>query len=187
MAANDTPGMETATEDEEFEPVFVEEAETAVVSEDVPIQIVEEPAPVISALESELPPEEAREIAPVLEENHSGVELAKEIIFEALEADDFISAELNQISHVEIDEALEAFKSDEAVFVEGESDSPQEIDVESLEELESILGPLDVAVGGEKARGSDDSDHEKDLPIDNASLDELSRLLDFVDSGDDEE
>jgi small GTP-binding protein len=188
MGTNDTPGMVTEiTEDEEFEPVLVEEAEPAIVSEDVPIQIVEEPSPVMSALESELPPEEAREIAPVLEENHNGVELAKEIIFEALEADEFISAELNQISHVEIDEALEAFKSDEAVFVEGEAESPQEIDLESLEELESILGPLDIAVGGEKTKKSDDLDDEKNLPIDNESLDELSRLLDFVDSGDDEE
>jgi small GTP-binding protein len=186
IETSDTPGMEIETaEDEEFEPVLAEEAEPAIISEDVPIQIEdEEPSPVMSALRSELPPEEALEIAPVLEENHSGVELAKEIIFEALEADEFISAELNQISHTEIDEALEAFKSDEAIFVEGEPESSQEIDVESLEELESILGPLDSAVGGTKTENSDDPDDKK---IDNESLDELSRLLDFVDSGDDEE
>jgi small GTP-binding protein len=186
METSDTPGMEIETaEDEEFEPVLAEEAEPAIITEDVPIQIEdEEPSPVMSVLRSELPPEEALEIAPVLEENHGGVELAKEIIFEALEADEFISAELNQISHTEIDEALEAFKSDEAIFVDGETESPQEIDVESLEELESILGPLDSAVGGTKTEKSDDSDDKK---IDNESLDELSRLLDFVDSGDDEE
>jgi hypothetical protein len=50
--------------------------------------------------------------------------------------------------------------------------------------LESILGPLDSAVGGMKTDDSKDKEHKS---IDDESLDELSRLLDFVDSGNDEE
>jgi small GTP-binding protein len=176
------------SEDEEFEPVMVEDAAPAVISEDISIQIEEEePSPKAGVLEPELPPEELLVTEPVLEENHGGVELAKEIIFEALDADEFISAELDHISHAEIDQALEAFKSDEAVSVEGEPESLQEIDVESLEELESILGPLDSAVGGTKTEESKDPDDTQHSPIDDESLDELSRLLDFVDSGNDEE
>ncbi|MFW9958377.1 MAG: hypothetical protein ACFFCT_09910, partial [Candidatus Odinarchaeota archaeon] len=149
---------------------------------------VEEQLPQIDFAEEELPPEEKLGIEPIAEENNGGVKMAKEIIFEALEADEFISAELDLVSHSEIDEALEAFKSDEATPTEGESDIREEIDAESLEELELILGPLDSAVGGTKKKDSDETEqHSENSPIDNESLDELSRLLDFVDSGEDEE
>ncbi len=149
---------------------------------------VEESSLHTGLLHEELPPEEMLEIEPVIEQNNGDVKLAKEIIFEALEADEFISAELDHVSHAEIDEALEAFKSDEAIPTEGESDIREEIDAESLEELELILGPLDSAVGGTKKKETVEADqHSENSPINNESLDELSRLLDFVDSGDDEE
>jgi small GTP-binding protein len=172
-------------EEEEFEPTMVEDAVSSAEPQEVPVQVEQEgPSPIESNLGSEVPPEELLEIEPVLEENSDGVQLAKEIIFEALEADDLISAELDHISRTDIDEALEAFKSDEAVSVEGEPESLPEIDTDSLEELESILGPLDSAVGGMKTDDSKDKEHKS---IDDESLDELSRLLDFVDSGNDEE
>jgi small GTP-binding protein len=153
-----------------------------------PLMNVAEASHSIAFMEEDLSSEEVLGTEPVVEENNGDVKLAKEIIFEALEADDFISAELDLVSHAEIDEALEAFKSDEAVSTEGESDIREEIDAESLEELELILGPLDSAVGGTKKHDTiEDEQNSKKLPIDDESLDELSRLLDMVDSGDDEE
>ncbi|MFW9959651.1 MAG: ADP-ribosylation factor-like protein [Candidatus Thorarchaeota archaeon] len=184
-------------DDEAFEIPQVEEMEVSgETSMDIPIDRSEEPPsieaeespPSIGFVEEELPPEEVLGIEPVLEQNNGDVKLAKEIIFEALEADEFISAELDLVSHAEIDEALEAFKSDEAVPAHGESDIREEIDAESLEELELILGPLDSAVGGTKKKESVvEERHSENSPINNESLDELSRLLDFVDSGEDEE
>ncbi len=121
-----------------------------------------------------------------VEEDNGDVRLAKDIIFEALEADEFISAEIDLVPHTEIDKALEAFKSDEAVPTRGESETRFEIDEESLRELESILGPLDLPAGGAKSEdSSDEGEKKKDLPIDEETLDELNRLLDFVDSGED--
>jgi hypothetical protein len=115
--------------------------------------------------------------------NDNDVRMAKEIIFEALEADDIISAEIDRVPHEELDEALEAFGSDEALPTDEEDEElPDTIDKESLEELESILGPLDKSVGGTKTENKDD----KHLPIDNDSLKELSDLLDFVESDEDE-
>jgi len=184
-------------EGEGFEPSHMEESkEIDEISMDISIELpkeessieVEEQLPQIDFAEEELPPEEKLGIEPIAEENNGGVKMAKEIIFEALEADEFISAELDLVSHTEIDEALEAFKSDEATPTEGESDIREEIDAESLEELELILGPLDSAVGGTKKKDSNDTkQHSENSPINNESLDELSRLLDFVDSGEDED
>jgi len=119
--------------------------------------------------------------------NNHDVRMAKEIIFEALEADDIISAEIDLVSHEELDGALEAFGSDEALPAEGEEEdiAPDEIDADSLEELELILGPLDKAIVGSSTDGEADENDKDSLPIDNESLKELSDLLDFVESNDD--
>ncbi len=120
------------------------------------------------------------------------MKLAKEIIFEALEADDIISAEIHKASNEEIDEALEAFGSDEVVPAEGESESIAVIDMldeESIKELEMILGPLEIAAGvkelsKEDAPPTDEKEYEE---IENDSLKELSDLLDYVGSDTDED
>jgi len=76
--------------------------------------------------------------------------------------------------------------SDETLPTGGEDDEQaiEEIDADSLEELESILGPLDKVVSS-SVNEDDDADAEH-LPIDNASLKELSDLLDYVESDEDE-
>ncbi len=124
----------------------------------------------------------------VIVPNDVDVKMAKDIIFEALEGDDIISAEIDRVSHEELNGALEAFGSDEALPTEDEADEvePEVIDAESLEELEAILGPLDKAVGGYSAAEGDDDENKDQLPIDNDSLKELSDLLDFVESNDEE-
>ncbi len=183
-------------EEESELPAMQDMEASSEISVDLPIDMseeessieIEEPPPSISFAEEELPLEEALGIEPIVEQNSGDLKLAKEIIFEALEADEFISAEIDLVSHDEIDDALEAFKSDEAVSTEWESDIREEIDAESLEELELILGPLDSAVGGTKKKErAEDPRQTENSPITNESLDELSRLLDFVDSGEDEE
>ena len=118
--------------------------------------------------------------------NEHDIRMAKEIIFEALEADDIISAEIDRVPHEELDGALEAMSSDEALPTneEEEDESIDVIDADSLEELESILGPLDKAISGSVTE--EDEDEDEHLPIDNDSLKELSDLLDFVESDEDE-
>ena len=117
--------------------------------------------------------------------NDHDIRMAKEIIFEALEADDIISAEIDRVPHEDLDGALEAMSSDEALPIdeEDEDEAVEEIDAGSLEELESILGPLDKSVSSSIVEEEDDDEH---LPIDNDSLKELSDLLDFVESDEDE-
>ena len=120
--------------------------------------------------------------------NDHDIRMAKEIIFEALEADDIISAEINRVPHEDLDGALEAFSSDEALPTEAEEEeiSLEEIDAKSLVELESILGPLDKSAGSYGADKETKNDEKEHLPIDNESLKELSDLLDFVESNEDE-
>ena len=122
--------------------------------------------------------------APVLERGlGNGTQMAKEIIFEALEADDIIAAEIEKASKEELDGALEAFACDEVIPRADEDEIPDEIAKESLDELESILGPLEKSVGS----ASPPEDHEEDyLPIDNETLAELSRLLDLQEKDEEE-
>ncbi|TFH07329.1 MAG: GTP-binding protein, partial [Candidatus Thorarchaeota archaeon] len=70
--------------------------------------------------------------------NDHDIRMAKEIIFEALEADDIISAEIDRVPHEDLDGALEAMGSNEALPTneEDDSDTIAEIDAGSLEELE---------------------------------------------------
>ncbi len=145
----------------------------------------DEPISTVSEEDEIFATSETPEPKVVVISNEHDIRMAKEIIFEALEADDIISAEIDRVPHEELDGALEAFGSDEALPKEEEEDvAPEVIDRESLEELESILGPLDKSVGGSGAqKDHGDDDH---LPIDNESLKELSDLLDFVESDEDE-
>jgi len=153
------------------------------VEADEPISLVSDSDEIFATSEESPGPEAT--IVP----NDVDIKMAKEIIFEALEGDDIISAEIDRVSHEELNGALEAFGSDEVLPTEDEDEevSPDVIDAESLEELESILGPLDRAVGGYSATKGDDDDNKDHLPIDNDSLKELSDLLDFVESKDEEE
>ena len=175
------------SEEKAPEPALLEELNLSMERSEISPEIEEvAPSPTIDTLKEIQPAEDVPVIEPVIEEDNGDVKLAKDIIFEALQADEFISAEIDLVPHAEIDKALEAFKSDEAVPTRGESETRFEIDEESLKELESILGPLDLPVGGNKSKGSgDDGEKKKDLPIDDETLDELDRLLDFVNSGED--
>ena len=152
------------------------------VEADEPISLVSDSDEVFATSEESPGPEA------IIVPNDVDVRMAKEIIFEALEGDDIISAEIDRVSHAELNGALEAFGSDEALPTEDEAEevAPEEIDAESLEELEAILGPLDKAVGGYSAAEGDDDENKDNLPIDNDSLKELSDLLDFVESNDEE-
>jgi len=151
------------------------------VHDDEPIVIVSDDDEVFATAEISPEPEV------IVEPNDHDVRMAKEIIFEALEADDIISAEIDRVSHEDLDEALEAFGSDEALPTEEEEEDviPADIASESLDELESILGPFDRSLSFSELP-EEEEDEESQLPLDNESLKELSDLLDFVESDEDE-
>ena len=180
-------------EDSTEEPISFElssEATEDIVSEssgEVSIE-VESDEPIVTVPENDeiFASSKVTEPKVVVVPNEHDIRMAKEIIFEALEADDIISAEIDKVPHEELDGALEAMSSDEALPTDEEEDADvEEIDADSLVELESILGPLDKAVSGSVSEDNNDDDEDQ-LPIDNDSLKELSDLLDFVESDEDE-
>ena len=180
----EVPIEEPPTEPEPIEVEADEEFEVPTIEEDEEEEIeVESPEPEVLAPESSTT-DEGPEI--VVEEDTEAMQMAKDIIFEALEADDIIVAEIDQVSAEEIDTALEAIGSDEAIPIDNETEDAEEIDEESLMELESILGPLERSVGGMSVVEPDDDNDENDshLPINGETLAELDRLLD---SSEDEE
>ncbi|MBY8997641.1 MAG: GTP-binding protein [Candidatus Thorarchaeota archaeon] len=181
-------------EADELEP----EPEPEVVEEPIeePLDEEPEPEPEPEPIEPEL---EIAEVAAddsgfelIIEENTDAIKMAKDIIFEALETDDIddiIATEIEKASDEDIDTALQAIGSDETIPLESESEETEEIDAESLIELETILGPLDRSVGGFGVAESDDDDDDDDddhpyLPLNGETLAELDRLFD---SGDEEE
>ena len=152
---------------------------------DEPAEEVEIPEPELVEAEIEVASIYTEDSGPdiVIEENTDAMKMAKDIIFEALEADDFdqiIASEINQASDEEIDTALQAIGSEETIPLEHEPEYADEIDAESLEELETILGPLDRSVGGTGSDQDKKEDEEDDsyLPLNGETLLELERLLD---------
>ncbi|MFW9807669.1 MAG: hypothetical protein ACFFFK_13155, partial [Candidatus Thorarchaeota archaeon] len=146
---------------------------------------VEVPEPELVEAEIEVADIHAEDSGPaiVIEENTDAMKMAKDIIFEALETDDFdriIASEIDQASDEEIDTALQAIGSEETFPLENEPEYTDEIDAESLEELETILGPLDRSVGGTGSNQDKDEEEDDDsyLPLNGDTLLELEKLLD---------
>jgi hypothetical protein len=180
--------IEVEIEDEEApEPEEVEDFEVPTVDEDVEeiVEVEIEPEVKPPAPELKMRVRVMREGGPelIIEENFEAMKMAKDLIFEALEADDIIAAELEQVSAEDIDTALEAIGSDEAIPLEGEPNGTEEVDEESLMELESILGPLERSVGG---LGSEET-NDAHLPLNGETLAELDRLLETKESEDESE
>ncbi len=98
--------------------------------------------------------------------------IAKEIISEALDADEIISAEIDRVSQEDLDVALEAFSSDETMPTANESETTEEIAEEALKELEDILGPVDEP--SEPSEEQSSREIEDDLD----ALDALFALMD---------
>ncbi|NHI88482.1 MAG: GTP-binding protein [Candidatus Thorarchaeota archaeon] len=196
------------TEAEEVEePMLEEEIEIEALigdaTEEIAIQIEQEPesGPAIESVQEHEPIEldmettvvASEDLGPALvEEITDAAQMAKDIIFEALEADDFdnmIAQEIDHASDEDLDTALQAIGSDETIPFLHEPEEPSEIDAESLEELEAFLGPLDRSVGGTgTAESKTTADEEEDedtpyLPLNGETLAELDKLLD---SNDDE-
>ncbi len=197
---------EIEVEEEEVEEEEVEAEEEEIIAEipieegpkepepiDVEIEVVQEEAEVEAEVDVqvEVQAPEPEILAPehsyfdegpelVVEENAEAIKLAKDIIFEALEADDIIAAEIDQVSHEEIGTALEAIGSDETVPIDDETEDTEKIDEESLIELETILGPLDRSVGGTGGFDANTEDeNDSHLPLNGETLAELDRLLDM--------
>ena len=187
---------EELEEEEVEEPVIEEEIEVPVeaveTAQDIEIQVepesepVPEPFPEPEPVESEIDVAApvVKESGPdlVIVENTDAIKMAKDIVFEALAADDIddiIATEIEQASDSEIDTALEAIGSDEAIPLENEPIETAEIDAESLEELEKFLGPLERSVGGTSITEVEEEKDENDsyLPLNGDTLAELERLL----------
>lgn len=183
--------VEKVVEELEIEQPVVEEeievpVDTVEATEEIEIHIesdqVLEPQPVESEIEviASIAEDSGPDI--VVGENTDAMKMAKDIVFEALatdDIDDIIATEIEQASDDEIDTALQAIGSDEAIPLENEPAETAEIDAESLEELEKFLGPLDRSVGGTgvAVAEANKDDNDSYLPLNGDTLAELDRLL----------
>jgi small GTP-binding protein len=170
-------GIEIEEELEITEEPSIEEAEVEVVVEpeiekagpvylefipmEEKIEIMEKPSIEEAEVEVVVEPE-IEKAGPVYLEfipiEEKATEMVKEIISEALDADELITAEIDKVSREALDEALEAFSCDEALPIEGEADSPETVEAETVKELEEILGTLDRiddVIGGSAIKPDD--------------------------------
>jgi hypothetical protein len=128
-----------------------------------PIEFVEVPSSEVESIVSEEETEfdlvttstecmESDTIVPISAEEDNGTTFAKDLITEALDADEFVAAEIARVSKEDLDVALEAFSSDEVLPVEDEPDAAPSIDVQALKEIDDILGSLYLGIDGASAK-----------------------------------
>jgi len=109
----------------------------------------------------------------------NGREMAKEIISEALDADDLVASDLEKASGEELDEALEAFSSDETLPTDKEDEkTTAEIEENTKEELEKILGDIECVVRSPKCDKKSGNSTEPDKE----AIREMEEILGEMDS-----
>ncbi len=178
---------------EETEKILPEKEEVTVIEDVSEIDVEEVTIEDEGAVEIEIVPEaepiqDEEDVfeVPVIadtEINDDGRDIAKHMIFEKLEADEIISAEIERVDEQDIDKAIEAFSSDEAL--ENEDDEPVDvIDTQTMRELESILSaPCDnddedkEPVTSEAAETKEDKEETYE-----EELDELDALFEYYGS-----
>ncbi|MFX0055256.1 MAG: ADP-ribosylation factor-like protein [Promethearchaeota archaeon] len=188
------PGAEEIAEVEpvEAEPLKVLELEetdevtTEVVEEEeIPEEAGEPPEEEIEIVEIEGEPisETANQVdiefvadAPSKEEvavpQDNGRQMAIDLIFDALEADELISAEIEKVSKEELDTALEAFSHDEVLPPEGEEgEIEKDLDEDSKRELAMFLGV------SEPSRRDDDDESDEMDSVDLDAIHEIDAIL----------
>ena len=131
--------VEESEEDTSDEVVLEEEiAEEAVATEEE-IEVAEITAEPSSEEAEQVDAEFVSEEPPMQEAamaEDNGRQMAIDLIFEALEADEIISAEIEKVSKEDLETALEAFSHDEVLPVNGEE---EEVDKELDDELKKEL------------------------------------------------
>ncbi len=90
----------------------------------------------------------------------NGREMAKEIISEALDADDIVTSDLETATGEQIDAALEAFSSNETLPKEDEEETTAELEEDVRQELEFVLGEIECITN------SVECDEETSTPAD---------------------
>ncbi len=143
--------------DEEFEIEVEDESEM----EDISVEVPSEPEM-----------EETSEIPPRAETDE--MHLVKELLSEKLDADDIISAEIDNSDPDDLDTALDALKCEETVTPNGrELETPDELAEDELHDLDRILGLLDDKTPPPNDKTEGDSPHT----VDDDALAELEEII----------
>jgi small GTP-binding protein len=112
---------------------------------------------------------------PVLERTtieDNGRQMAIDLIYEALEADELISAEIEKVSKEELDTALEAFSHDEVMPANGEEEVDKDLDEDSKRELAMFLG-----VSESSRREDEEMESEEMDSVDIEAILEIDAIL----------
>ncbi|MGY5876623.1 MAG: ADP-ribosylation factor-like protein [Candidatus Thorarchaeota archaeon] len=137
----------------EFEIISTESSTVEDVTPELEVEFVTE-EDVVPVEESDTASPSEAEVAV-----EDGFAIAKDLISDALEADDMITAEIDRITGDELDSALEAFSSDEAVAIDEAEETPAEVIEETTKkEIDEILGALDSYDDAAEDEEEDDDD-----------------------------
>jgi small GTP-binding protein len=135
--------VEESEEDTSDEVVLEEEVAEEAVAVEEEIEVAEITAEPSSEEAEQVDVEFVAEEPPMqeaAEAEDNGRQMAIDLIFEALEADEIISAEIEKVSKEDLETALEAFSHDEVLPVNGEEEEvDKELDDELKKELDLIF------------------------------------------------
>ncbi|MHA1638551.1 MAG: ADP-ribosylation factor-like protein [Candidatus Thorarchaeota archaeon] len=111
----------------------------------------------------------------------AGIDIAVELISDALDADDIISEEIARTPKEELDEAIGAFSCEEVILLEGESEETEELASETIKELDDILGAIESISEKIPEEKTTDTDDELD-----DEMDELDAMFASFDDSDED-
>jgi len=106
-----------------------------------------------------------------------GTQMARELISEALGADDIVSEEIDRASKEDLDTALEAFSSDEVLPPDEETEPESDVD-EAIREIYGILGTEEEDLE-HKPSFQEEEDEEADIDKQLEELDKMFTRFDF--------
>ncbi len=106
-----------------------------------------------------------------------GTRMARELLSEALDADDIVSEEIERASREDLDTALEAFSSDEVLPPDEEAEPESDVD-EAIREIYGILGSEEEELE-RKASSPEEEDEDADIDKQLEELDKMFTKFEF--------
>jgi small GTP-binding protein len=161
ITSEDELGHEMASLEHEGSEEMLAEPSTSIVAEEE----IEKPDAITSTPDNEI-------------DMIDGTQMARELISEALGADDIVSEEIERASKEDLDTALEAFSSDEVLPPDEESEPESEVDDEAIREIHGILGSEEEDIEDTPIPAEGEGE-EADIDKQLEQLDEMFTMLNF--------
>jgi small GTP-binding protein len=170
----EAPLQEEQEEPAETEPEIETESESAFEIAEGNVESSAEEEQPTDSIEAEEQPEEQFSSSEITSDSS---DVAKQLIADALDADDIVTAEIDRVPSEHLGAALDAIRCDETVSTEPENESVNAVDNKARRDLDKVLGPStskeSSASGGRKMS-------ESPLAVGEDTIREIDHIIDSL-------